>query len=152
MTGKEISFAGRAAESLFLGLHRNFERKLKLGGEVWACGFELLDLFGEKRKNLRQEKGEMVARACRSLSLEIEGLVIKTGVFSDSERPKIFFGEAGKKGVVVVPPEGLPYIISQGVEEINGRGELTEIKHDIDGEELAVILNFLKEVSFRKKE
>lgn len=152
MIGKEISFAGRALESIFSRLDSDSKRMTKLGEEIWVRGFDLLNLLGERTEDSRQEKGQIVALACRSLSLKGDDLIIKTPLFKDSEKPEIYFGKEGKKAVIVVPHEGMPWAIPREIGEIDQNGRIQEIKYPTDEGDLIVILNFLKEVSFGRRE
>lgn len=148
----KIFFRRKALESVFSRLDSDFKRKIELGEEIWARGFELLNLFGERTEELRQKEGQIVALACRSLSLRGGNLIIKNPFFKNSEKPEIFFGEEGIKAIIVVPPEGMPWVIPQEVEEIDRSDGVQEIKYHIGEEGLTEILNFLKEISLGKKE
>jgi len=149
---QELFFREKALDSVFSRLDSDFKRKIELGEEIWARGFDLLNLFGERAESLRQEKGQTVALACRSLSLRGGNLIIKTSFFRDSEKPKMFFGEEGIKAIIVVPPEGMPWVIPREIGEIDRNDGVQEIKYHIGEEGLMEILNFLKGVTLGKKE
>jgi len=149
---KELYFSRKALDRVFSGLDSDFERKKKLGEELWTTGFNLLNLLGKKTDSFMQKEGQTVALPRQSLSWSVDGLVLKTPFFGSPDKPEIYFGKEGRKVVIVVPHEGMPWVIPQEIGEIDISNKTQEIKYHVDEGNLRVILNFLKGVTPGKRE